>query len=79
MLDEATKPWGVKVERVEVMDVKIPENLQRAMAAEAEAARNARAQVIGAEGELKASQALKDASSVVSSNPAALQVGPMYT
>ena len=74
MLDEATKPWGVKVERVEVMDVKIPENLQRAMAAEAEAARNARAQVIGAEGELKASQALKDASSVVSSNPAALQV-----
>ena len=74
VLDEATKPWGVKVERVEVMDVKIPENLQRAMAAEAEAARNARAQVIGAEGELKASQALKDASSVVSSNPAALQV-----
>ena len=73
-MDEATKPWGVKVERVEVMDVKIPENLQRAMAAEAEAARNARAQVIGAEGELKASQALKDASSVVSSNPAALQV-----
>ena len=59
---------------MEVMDVKIPENLQRAMAAEAEAARNARAQVIGAEGELKASQALKDASSVVSSNPAALQV-----
>ena len=44
-LDVATKPWGVKVERVEVMDVKIPENLQRAMAAEAEAARNARAQV----------------------------------
>ena len=38
VLDEATKPWGVKVERVEVMDVKIPENLQRAMAAEAEAA-----------------------------------------
>ena len=45
VLDVATKPWGVKVERVEVMDVKIPENLQRAMAAEAEAARNARAQV----------------------------------
>ena len=64
---------------VEVMDVKIPENLQRAMAAEAEAARNARAQVIGAEGELKASQALKDASSVVSSNPAALQVRTIET
>ena len=56
------------------MDVKIPNNLQRAMAAEAEAARNARAQVIGAEGEWKASTALREASEVVSSNPAALQV-----
>ena len=74
VLDEATKPWGVKVERVEVMDVKIPENLQRAMAAEAEAARNARAQVIGAEGELQASQALREAATIVSSSPAALQV-----
>ena len=44
VLDVSTKPWGVTVERVEVMDVKIPNNLQRAMAAEAEAARNARAQ-----------------------------------
>ena len=58
----------------QVMDVKIPNNLQRAMAAEAEAARNARAQVIGAEGEWKASTALREASEVVSSNPAALQV-----
>jgi erythrocyte band 7 integral membrane protein len=74
VLDEATKPWGVKVERVEVMDVKIPENLQRAMAAEAEAARNARAQVIGAEGELQASKALREAATIVSSSPAALQV-----
>ena len=45
-LDEATAPWGVLVERVDVKDVKVPENLQRAMAAEAEAARNARAKVI---------------------------------
>ena len=74
VLDVATEPWGVKVERVEVMDVKIPNNLQRAMAAEAEAARNARAQVIGAEGEWKASKALREASDVVSSNPAAMQV-----
>ena len=44
VLDVSTKPWGVTVERVEVMDVKIPNTLQRAMAAEAEAARNARAQ-----------------------------------
>ena len=56
------------------MDVKIPENLQRAMAAEAEAARNARAQVIQAEGEFKASRALREASQVVSANPAAMQV-----
>ena len=45
LLDEATDPWGVRVERVEVKDVRVPENLQRAMAAEAEAARNARAKV----------------------------------
>ena len=45
-LDSATDPWGVLVERVEVKDVRVPENLQRAMAAEAEAARNARAKVI---------------------------------
>ena len=44
-LDEATDPWGVQVERVEVKDVRVPEQLQRAMAAEAEAAREARAKV----------------------------------
>ena len=52
----ATAAWGVQVERVEVKDVRVPENLQRAMAAEAEAAREARAKVIAAEGEYKASQ-----------------------
>ena len=46
MLDEGTEPWGVTVERVEVKDVRVPEQLQRAMAAEAEAAREARAKVI---------------------------------
>merc|ERR1719400_2251049 len=50
-LDEATEPWGVKVERVEVKDVRVPAQLMRAMAAEAEAAREARAKVIAAEGE----------------------------
>ena len=58
-LDEATDPWGVQVERVEVKDVRVPEQLQRAMAAEAEAAREARAKVIAAEGEHKASRALR--------------------
>merc|ERR1719471_1035035 len=64
-LDEATEPWGVKVERVEVKDVRVPEQLQRAMAAEAEAAREARAKVIAAEGEHKASRALRHAAKVI--------------
>ena len=53
LLHEATDPWGVQVERVEVKDVRVPEQLMRAMAAEAEAAREARAKVIAAEGEHK--------------------------
>ena len=55
-------------------DVRVPENLQRAMAAEAEAAREARAKVIAAEGEHKASRALRNAAEVIMENPAALQV-----
>ena len=74
MLDEGTEPWGVKVERVEVKDVRVPEQLQRAMAAEAEAARNARAKVIAAEGEHKASRSLRQAAEVIMDSPAALQV-----
>ena len=70
----ATESWGVTVERVEVKDVRVPENLQRAMAAEAEAAREARAKVIAAEGEHKASKALKHAAEVIIDSPAALQV-----
>ena len=74
ILDEATRPWGVKVERVEIKDVRVPVQLQRAMAAEAEAAREARAKVVAAEGEQKASRALKDASDIISGSPAALQL-----
>ncbi|XP_017482891.1 PREDICTED: band 7 protein AGAP004871-like [Rhagoletis zephyria] len=73
-LDEATDPWGVKVERVEIKDVSLPTALQRAMAAEAEAAREARAKVIAAEGEMKSSRALKEASEIISASPSALQV-----
>ena len=73
-LDEGTEPWGVMVERVEVKDVRVPEQLQRAMAAEAEAAREARAKVIAAEGEHKASRALRQAAEVIMDSPAALQV-----
>ena len=74
MLDEGTAPWGVLVERVEVKDVRVPEQLMRAMAAEAEAAREARAKVIAAEGEHKASRALRQAAEVIVDSPAALQV-----
>ena len=73
-LDVATDPWGVTVERVELKDVRVPEQLMRAMAAEAEAAREARAKVIAAEGEHKASRALKHAAEVITDSPAALQV-----
>ena len=75
VLDEGTEPWGVTVERVEVKDVRVPEQLQRAMAAEAEAAREARAKVIAAEGEHKASRALRHAAEIITESPAALQVG----
>ena len=78
-LDTATDPWGIKVERVEVKDVRLPQQLQRAMAAEAEAAREARAKVIAAEGEQKASRALKEASDVISESPAALQLRYLQT
>ena len=78
-LDVATEPWGVKVERVEVKDVRVPEQLQRAMAAEAEAAREARAKVIAAEGEHKASRALRQAAEVIVDSPAALQLRYLQT
>ena len=67
------------MERVEVKDVRVPEQLQRAMAAEAEAARNARAKVIAAEGEHKASRSLRQAAEVIMDSPAALQVIIMAT
>jgi len=78
-LDEGTEPWGVMVERVEVKDVRVPEQLQRAMAAEAEAAREARAKVIAAEGEHKASRALRQAAEVIMDSPAALQLRYLQT
>merc|ERR1712184_76144 len=78
-LDGATDPWGIQVERVEVKDVRLPQQLQRAMAAEAEAAREARAKVIAAEGEQKASKALKEASDIISESPSALQLRYLQT
>merc|ERR1712203_237380 len=78
-LDAATDEWGIRVERVEVKDVRLPQSLQRAMAAEAEAAREARAKVIAAEGEQKASKSLAEASKVMSETGAALQLRYLQT
>uniref|UniRef100_F7AFI4 Erythrocyte band 7 integral membrane protein n=2 Tax=Ciona intestinalis TaxID=7719 RepID=F7AFI4_CIOIN len=78
-LDEATDPWGIKVERVEIKDVRLPVQLQRAMAAEAEAARDARAKVIAAEGEMNASRKLKEAADVMSESPNSMQLRYLQT
>jgi len=79
ILDVGTDPWGVKVERVEVKDVRLPQSLQRAMAAEAEASREARAKVIAAEGEANASRMLKEAADVINESPSALQLRYLQT
>ena len=78
-LDVATDPWGVQVERVEIKDVRLPKQLQRAMAAEAEASREARAKVIAAEGEQNASRALREAADIINESPAALQLRYLQT
>jgi erythrocyte band 7 integral membrane protein len=78
-LDHATDAWGIQVERVEIKDVRLPVQMQRAMAAEAEATREAKAKVIAAEGEQKASRALKEAADVISQSPAALQLRYLQT
>ena len=68
-LDNDTDPWGIQVERVEIKDVRLPVQLQRAMAAEAEASREARAKVIAAEGEQNAARALKEAADTIGRVP----------
>ncbi|SPP84469.1 blast:Erythrocyte band 7 integral membrane protein [Drosophila guanche] len=73
-VDEITERWGVRVERVDVMDISLPLVMQRSLASEAEAVREARAKIISAEGELNASQALKEASDVMSQNKITLQL-----
>lgn len=79
IMDEATDPWGVKVDRVEVKDIILPANLQRAMAAEAEAVREANAKVIAASGEQRAAKNLSHAANVMSSSPGALQLRYLQT
>lgn len=78
-LDTATDKWGIAVERVELKNVSLPTMMQRSMATEAEAGRDAKAKVIAAEGEQKASIALKEAADMVSGNPIALQLRYLQT
>jgi regulator of protease activity HflC (stomatin/prohibitin superfamily) len=79
IIDEATGPWGIKVSIVEVKDVEIPADMQRAMARQAEAERERRAKVINAEGEFQASERLKDAALVIEAHPIALQLRYLQT
>src|SRR3954452_12886699 len=79
IIDEQTSPWGIKVSIVEVKDVEIPQDMQRAMARQAEAERERRAKVIAAEGEFQASERLKDAARVIEPHPIALQLPYLQT
>ena len=79
IIDEATTPWGIKVSIVEVKDVEIPSDMQRAMARQAEAERERRAKVISAEGEFQASERLKDAAAVMAQEPITVQLRYLQT
>jgi regulator of protease activity HflC (stomatin/prohibitin superfamily) len=76
-IDSVTEPWGVKVERVEMKNVEIPESMQRAMAQEAEALREKRARLIKAQAELEAAEQLRRASEIIMQNPAGLELRRM--
>ena len=80
ILDEPTEgPWGVRVERVELKDVSLPENMKRSMSRQAEAERERRARIITADGEYQASKRLAAAANVMSRDPAALQLRLLQT
>ena len=74
ILDQQTDPWGVKVTTVEIKHVDLPQEMQRAMAKQAEAERERRAKVINAEGEFQAATRLAEAAGIISQNPAAIQL-----
>jgi len=79
ILDQHTDPWGIKVSLVEIKGVDLPENMQRAMARQAEAEREKRAKIIHAQGEFEASKMLSDAAAQISSQPVALQLRYLQT
>lgn len=79
IIDAHTEPWGVKVSNVEVKQIDLPQEMQRAMAKQAEAERERRSKVIAAEGEFQASQRLADAASILSEQPSALTLRYLQT
>lgn len=79
VLDTRTEPWGVIVSVVEIKDIELPENMQRAMAKQAEAEREKRAKVIAAEGELLSSEKLAQTADIMAAHPIALQLRNLQT
>jgi len=79
ILDLHTEPWGIKISSVEVKNVDLPQEMQRAIAKQAEAERERRAKVIHAEGEFQAAQKLSDAAAIMAVNPAAIQLRYLQT
>ncbi|HPC03501.1 MAG TPA: slipin family protein [Syntrophales bacterium] len=79
ILDRSTDPWGIKVSTVEVKHIDLPQEMQRAMAKQAEAERERRAKVINAEGEFQAAQKLAEAGAVIAEQPIALQLRYLQT
>lgn len=79
ILDKDTEPWGVKVSKVEIKNIDLPQEMQRAIAKQAEAERERRAKVIGAEGEFQAAQKLSDAARIIAETPVAVQLRYLQT
>ena len=79
IIDEHTEPWGIKVSAVEVKQIDLPIEMQRAMAKQAEAERERRSKIINADGEYQASQKLTDAATIIESHPIALQLRYLQT
>lgn len=79
VIDAHTEPWGVQVTAVEIKDIMLPENMQRAMAKEAEAERERRAKIVAAQGEFEAAVKLGEAADIISQHPVALQLRTLQT
>lgn len=79
VIDAHTEPWGTSVTAVEIKDITLPDNMQRAMAKEAEAERERRAKIVAAEGEYQAATKLGEAADVITAHPVALQLRTLQT